>query len=70
MTVTGPSVFEGAAARVSVELGEDVEDAEAAAAAVDVGEVEDAEAAASAFEVGEVEGENVEDVAEIEKIVC
>ena len=48
VTVTGPSVAEGAAASESVELEEGVGEAEAAAAAV---------------EVGETEGEDVEDFA-------
>ena len=40
VTVTGPSVTEGAAASESVELEEGVGEAEAAAAAVEVGETE------------------------------
>ena len=42
-TVTGPSVAEGAAASVSVELEEAVWEAEAAAEAVEAGEVEEAD---------------------------
>ena len=43
-TVTGPSVAEGAAAGVSVELEEAVGEVEAAAAAVEAGELEEDDA--------------------------
>lgn len=41
VTVTSPSVAEGAAASVSVELEEGMEEVEAAAAAVEAGEMEE-----------------------------
>ena len=52
VTVTGPSVADGAAASASVELGDALEEAEAAAAPVDAAEVEE---------------EDVEEVAAIQK---
>lgn len=55
VTVTGPLVAEGAAASVSVELEEGVEEVEAAAEAI---------------EVGEEEEEDMEDVAVIQRNGC
>ena len=58
VTVTGPSVAEGAAASASVELEEGMGEAEAAAEAIEAGEVE------------EEEEEDVEDVAVNRKHGC